>query len=143
MRNWSVDDLLGSPLLEQGIGQHSRHFHQLFHQLRLRSRALNSTNRKSKLGHFDSLLGKRRHKIAKEQAHFLWLFHNLKHRKIKNLHGAEIFQDVLLQASLPASNLRQRCWPAPSWERSRPELRRVVQLVLLSLHGPGALLLSP
>ena len=51
MRNWSVDDLLGSPLLEQGIGQHSRHFHQLFHQLRLRqSRALNSMNRKGKLG---------------------------------------------------------------------------------------------
>ena len=71
-------------LLEQGIGQHSRHFNQLFHQLRLRqSRALNSTNRKSKLGHFDNLLDNRRQGKAKESVHFHRLFHHPQRRDVE------------------------------------------------------------
>ena len=62
-------------------------------------------------------------------------FNHLRHRKIENLHvradGAEIFHDVPHQTSLPASNLRQRCWLAP-WERS-----------LLDLSRPGGCLLVP
>ena len=108
MRNWSVNDLLGSPLLEQGIGQHSRHFHQL----RLRqSRALNSTNRKSKLGHFDNLLGNRRHEIAKERVNFLWLFHHLQHRDIKDL--LELEDAAVLHHCPLRLHLDERCWPRP------------------------------
>ena len=35
MRNWNVDDVLGSLLLERGKRQESGHFHQLFHNLRI------------------------------------------------------------------------------------------------------------
>ena len=33
-RNWKIKDLLGTPLLDDGIGQDSRHFHPLFHNHR-------------------------------------------------------------------------------------------------------------
>ena len=104
--------LLGSPLLEQGKGQHSRHFHQLFHQLRLRqSRALNSTTRKGKLGHFDNLLGNRRNGNAKERVHIHWLFHHLQHRDIESLHELE---DATVLHHCPLRlHLDERCWPRP------------------------------
>ena len=51
--------------------------------------------------------------------------HHLQLRSIENLHeladGTEIFHDVPLQTYLPASNLRQRYWPATLGE-ALPEL---------------------
>ena len=48
----------------------------------------------------------------------LHVVHLLRYRKIKNLHeradGTEIFHVVPLQTSLPASDLRQKCWPVPA-----------------------------
>ena len=44
------------------------------------------------------------------------------------------------QASLPASNLRQRCWPAPLERESSGNLARIVRLVQLPVPGPGGCL---
>ena len=57
MRNWNVDDVLGSLLLERGKRQESRHFHQLFYNLRktqIANARLDAVI--GDLGHVDNLL---------------------------------------------------------------------------------------
>ena len=105
------------------------------------------------LGHFDSLLG---HRAIQNPQGVHHAVHQLRHRKIENQHeradGAEIFNDVPHQTHLPASNLKQRCWPAPAGlflkaEELRlgcgrlPDLRCVVLLV--PPHPAPGRLLSP
>ena len=111
LRNRSVDDLLRDPQRRQ----HSRHFHQLFRRLRLRSRSTRRTRRTGDRGHFDNLLG---HRAIQHPQGVRHVVHRLRHRKIEDLHeradGAEIFHDVPHHLVLPASDLRQRCWQAPA-----------------------------
>ena len=59
MRNWNVDDVLGSLLLERGKRLESRHFHQLFHNLRVTQIAVDNARLDAvigDLGHVDDLL---------------------------------------------------------------------------------------
>ena len=65
-RNWNVNVLLGKLLLERGMRHDSRHFNQLFRQLRHSEHgALRDVVLKD-LGHFDNLLGNSRKKRVKE-----------------------------------------------------------------------------
>ena len=94
------------------------------------------------LGHFDNLNG---HRALRNPQCIHHAVHQLRHRKIKNLHQrcklAKILHDVPLHLALPASDLRQRCWLVPAGlffetEELRlgcgglPDLRRVLLLVL-------------
>ena len=53
--NWNVNDLLHSPLLEQGTRQHHRHFHQLFRHLRFQTGRTGRTRRTRQLRHFATI----------------------------------------------------------------------------------------
>ena len=85
-----------------------------------------------------------------------WLFSHLRHRSIENLHkgadGVCMHHGVRLDPLLPASDFRQRCWPAPpgsssnSWKRSGWEgvISRISAVNCVSfLPSPTLAILGP
>ena len=69
----------------QGRRHESRHFHQLFHQLRLAHSSAYGDVLGRDLGHFDDLLGIRHERV--EETEDVWqLFHRLRHKSIEDLH---------------------------------------------------------
>ena len=141
LQNWSVDDLLGDLQSDARGRQHGQHFHQLFRRLRHRNQGTSRNDIYEKLRHFDNLHG---HWALRNPQGIQHVVHHLRQRKIKNLHQrcklAKNLHDVPFHLALSASDLRQRCWQAPSGlffeaEELRlecgglPDLRRVVLLV--------------
>ena len=86
---------------------------------RLRNTRTRWTRRARDLGHIDNLLGNR--EIQDPQQGVCDVLNHLRHRKVKNLHvradSSQVLRDVPLHPVLPASNLRQRCWPVTLGER--------------------------
>ena len=119
-RNWNVNNLLRSRLLERGKRHNGGHFHQLFRHLRRTEHRARAAGWRRDLGHFDNLLDGCLHVNEPEDVH--QLFSHLRHRHIEYLHVRQDVDDVLrrvpMDPLLPTSNLRQRCWPVPSGERA-------------------------
>ena len=97
-RNWNVDVLLRSPP-EGRTGYDRRHFHQLFHQLRVAHRGAHRDVIEQDLGHFDSLLGNRLKRV--EEAHDVrQLIHRQRHRIIEKRHQRGCVDDMFHGAPL-------------------------------------------
>ena len=112
-RNWIVDDLLGSPLLEE-----VEMVHQLLRQVRLATQASRRDVLERDLGHVDNLLGNRRQTRGQELEDVRQLFHHLQHRSIESL-------DQLVTSRGPAI------------------VRRELKILGRSHPGAGANVLSP
>ena len=84
----------GSPLLEHGNRQHSRHIHQLFHQLRLGNRGTRGDVFADDLGHFDGQLGNLT--IMRPEDVQQQLFLHLRHRNIEQRCGDDLLHSVSL-----------------------------------------------
>ena len=142
-RNWIVNDLFGSLLLQRGKRHDSRHLHQLLRRLRLQEHHARSTP--ARTTDDDEILGTSmtcsgtglpRCIEVLERSH--QLLHHLRHRNVQNLyHGhdvSELLHGALLDPSLWLLRLTQAGWPGTPGlflvrKKVVPQLGRDVQLV--------------
>ena len=133
----------------QGKRHESRHFHQLFHQLRFANDRSHRDVLGQDLGHFDDLFGIG-HERVEELEHVWQLVHHLRHRCIENLHHQShthkvdnmlhsVSQDPLLAATRRQAHLRRpekstQCLP-PGGSCLVPTPRPLPSSVSVELSG--------
>ena len=84
--------LLPADPVAQG-GDRDKHFHQLFHQLRIANSRSHRDVLGQALGQFDNLLGIRHERV--EETEDVWqLFHRLRHKSIEDLHHGSKADEV-------------------------------------------------
>ena len=139
-RNWNVDVLLHSPLKERRVGYGRRHFHQLFHQLRVATPTSRRNIVRQDLRHFDDRLGNHQQLRGKELHDIRQLFHRLQHKSIESLD--QLVRDAVVPLHLPLRpGLQQRLWPLSP---GGPAIVRGKFIVLGRSHpGAGDFLVAP